>query len=263
VLVTARTSLPLSVAVWAAAAWASPARVLAHPLVDEGQRLYEEAEFVAALDALGRADHATDLEREDLERLFEIRALVHLAMGNTDAMRTDLQRLAALAPDHSLPRSAPPDVARAFAEIRGQSPGAVRVLATTEASPAGVTIAARAENDWASIVRTVRVSGRVQGAPSWEHATDAPLLVATSGGVVEYYAEAIGPGGVVVARTGSASEPLRAAGAGGGGGGGEAWPWVLVALGVAVVAGGVVVGVVLGTESGTPVTQVEPFTVRF
>lgn len=238
---------------------AAPAIASAHELVDEGQRLYEEADFVAALDALARAEAATDLSLEDLTHLFETRALVHLAMNNADAMRADLRRLAAVAPDHRLPRTVPPDVVRAFAEIRAEGGGALRVLATTDASSAGVTITVRVDNDAAEIVRAVRTFGRIAGG-EYLRAQDAPLLVPGSG-VVEYYAEAIGPGGVVLARSGSADAPLSAAGRGGGD---EAWPWVLVGVGVAVVAAVVITVVLLTTQpSGQAQTVVSPFTVRF
>jgi hypothetical protein len=178
----------------------------AHPIVEEGHRLYEEAEFVAALDALSRAEAADDLELDDLIVLFETRALVQSAMGHDDAMREDLQRLVAVAPDHTVGPEAHPDVRRALAEIRAEGHGELRVRASTEATEAGVTIRVEIENDWAHVVRELRTIGRVRGAPSWERAIDAPLLVPASGAaLVEYYAEAVGPGGVVLARSGGFS----------------------------------------------------------
>lgn len=259
------SSLGLAVALCAITVLAPAATALAHPLVDEGKRLYEEAEFARALDALGRAEAASDLAVDDVVRLFETRALVHLAMGHEDRMRADLRRLVAIAPTHAPGRDAPPDVMRAIEQIRAERHGLLRVIASTEAAPAGITIGVRVENDWADVVREVRTVGRVQGGTDWLQARDAPLLVTTTAGdVVEYYAEAIGPGGAVLARSGSESEPLRAAGPGAGGGGeAEVWPWIVVGVGVALAAGAIVTAVVLTSGSGTVSTQVEPFTVRF
>lgn len=245
----------------------APARAAAHELVDEGRRLYEEAEFVAALDVLGRAVAGSDLDLDDVVSVFETRALVHLAMGQPDAMREDLRRLAAIRPDHALPSVAPPDMVSAFAEIRAASSGAPRLAASTEAAALGVTITARVENDAVSLVREVRVSGRAVGSAAWERATGAPLFVPTPDGeVVEYFAEAIGPGGAVIARTGDEHAPLRAAPAAvaaAPSGGMEAWPWIVGGVGVAVVAAVVVTVVVLTTGGGQSGTDVAPFTVRF
>ncbi len=257
----------LAPALWAIVLSLAPARAAAHELVDEGRRLYEEAEFVAALDVLGRAVAGSDLDVEDVVLVFETRALVHLAMGQADAMREDLRRLAAIRPDHALPSVAPPDLVTAFAEVRAASAGAPRVPLTTEATTLGVTVTARVENDSASLVREVRISGRAAGGASWERATGAPLFVPTpEGEVVEYYAEAIGPGGAVIARTGEEDAPLRAAPAAvaaAPSGGMEAWPWIVGGVGVAVVAAVVVTVVVLSTGGGQSGTDVAPFTVRF
>ncbi|MFO0683173.1 MAG: hypothetical protein U0234_14040 [Sandaracinus sp.] len=246
----------------------APQHAWAHPLVDEGRRLYEEeADFVAALDVLGRAAAGSDLSADDLVDLFETRALVYLAMGRDEDMRADLRRLAAIRPDHALPSTTPPDVVAAFADLRASSPGAPRLTATIEPSALGVTITVRLDNDPAGLVREVRISGRAPGG-DWERATGAPLFVATpSGGVVEYYAEAVGPGGAVIARSGEASAPLRAAPTApiaAGGGGDEVWPWIVGGAGAAVVVAVVVTVVVLTTSGGgASGTDVSPFVVRF
>ncbi|MDQ3035559.1 MAG: hypothetical protein M3Y87_24345 [Myxococcota bacterium] len=257
----------LALAVCAGALVAPVGTALAHPLVDEGRRHYEEAEFARALDALGRAEAASDLEVDDVVMLFETRALVHLATGDEDAMRADLRRLVAIAPTHAPGRDAPPDVMRAIQQIRAERHGLLRVLPSTEAAAAGITIAVRVENDWADVVREVRTSGRVQGATDWQQVRDASLLVTTAAGdVVEYYAEAIGPGGAVLARSGSDDDPLRVAGSDApvqAGGEAEVWPWIVGGALVALAAGAIVTAVVLTSDSGTVSTQVEPFVVRF
>lgn len=243
---------------------ATTAPVQAHALLDEGHRLYEEAEFVAALDALGRATAGDDLTHADLEELLELRALIHSALGDEAALREDLRLLAAVAPDHALHRGIPPDVQRIFTEIRASSSGSPRLIVTPAASGGGVTITVSVENDWASVVRRVRIRGRMGEAGPFSEAIDAPLFVGTPlGEVVSYYAEAVGPGGAVIASSGTESEPLQAAGPAGGGGGLDPWPFVIG--GAAAVVVGVVIAVVVVATSGggQPTTVVEPFTVRF
>ena len=245
-------------------AWSGTA--FAHAEVDEGRRLFEEAQFLEALDAFARAEAAEDLSLDELVTLLETRALVHLAMGNEEPMRSDLARLVAVAPDHALDRRAPPEVRRAYAEVRSQSAGPVRLSVSPTPVATGVSIEATAENDPQRLVRRVRVFGRATGDARWERADDAPLLV-TAEGVVEYYARAVGPGGVVLASSGSDDAPLRTSGsaeeAPGGGGDDTALIAILVVVGVLVVAGGVTTGVILGTSGGSDQTQLQPFTVRF
>lgn len=252
----------------------APSIALAHPDVDEGRRFFEEAQFLEALDAFARAEAADDLVLDDLVELYETRALVHLAMQNEDPMREDLRRLVVVAPDHVLDRRAPPDVRRTFAEVRAESPGPVRLRVRPQATATGVTVEAEAENDPLGVVRAVRVHGRV-GEGSWDSATDAPLLVPlTEQGVVEYWAEAVGPGGVALASSGSAEDPLRFAGEaasaeddGGEDGGGDDGPVIGAVLGVvgALLVGGAVAVVLVFTldDGSDQPTVVQPFTVRF
>lgn len=239
-----------------------PHSARAHALLDEARRLYEEAEFVGALDTLGRAANADDLTLTELVQVYELRAVVHVALGDEPGMRDDLTTLAAIAPDHTLDPLLPPDVQRAWAEIRARAPGAIRVLASTTPASTGVTIAASVENDALHLVRRVRIRGRAAEGELLE-AIDAPLFVGTPlGETVSYWAEAVGPGGVVLARSGSEDAPLVAAGAAVSSGGVEAWPF-LVAGGAALVVGAVIVIAVVATSGGTPNTEVEPFVVRF
>ncbi len=261
-------SLALSSIAIAALALLSPCEVRAHALVDEGRRLYEEAEFVEALDVLGRAASGDELELPDLIELLELRALVHSAVGDEPAVREDLRTLAAVAPEHTLPRGMPPDVQRTFTEIRASATGSPRLVATPSvAGPAtgnGVVIEVRVENDWASVVRAVRIRGRAEG--DYLEAVDAPLFVAAPlGAVITYYAEAIGPGGAIIATAGSAEAPLSYAGAEERPGEGGIDPIPFVIAGGAALALGAIIAIVVVATSGptSDTTQVEPFVVRF
>jgi hypothetical protein len=226
---------------------ALPAPAFAHPLVDEGERLYEEADFVGALDALGRAESASDLSLSELVHLFETRALVHLAMSDAQAMERDLERVVALEPDHRLGPSAHPDVQRALAQVRADS---------------AVTIEAHVENDWARLVRGIRLRARADSeGTSWSEEVDAPLLVQLEDGQgALYYAEALGPGGTVLASAGTEAEPLHASASGGGI---EAWPFIVAGVAAAVVAGAVVAAVLLWPRDEGVSTQPQAPVVRF
>lgn len=89
----------------------------AHPLVDDAIVSYEDADFRAALRTFNLAARDADLAVEELLLLFEMRALVHHALGNGTAMRQDLERVAALRPGHRLSGLAPPPVRKAYVEM--------------------------------------------------------------------------------------------------------------------------------------------------
>jgi len=240
-----------------------PAQAWAHPLLDRAQRLFEEAEFQGALDVYAQAEQATDLSRDDLVTLYRQRALVHHAMGNTSELELDVFRLATLEPNLTLDASVPPVVRRAFDEAKGRVGDPVHVEATSARMPDGVRVTARVQNDLAAIVQAVRVTTRVDGGEWRAVAASTASVAAAEGANVEYFAEAIGPGGAVVAWAGTRMQPLRfgaaaaegAAGAGGGGGGGgggpvdtgegggvSAWPFI---IGGVLVAGAIVLVVLL------------------
>lgn len=98
-----------------------PVSASAHPLVDEAIEAYEEADFESALEAFQEAASNADLSVEELLQLFEMRALVHHALQDEEAMRQDLQRLIAVRPSYRLGRLAPPPVREAFDELVEQS----------------------------------------------------------------------------------------------------------------------------------------------
>jgi len=261
----------------------APSTAAAHPLVDEGRRRFEQADFEGALDAFARAESATDLTRDDVIDLLEARALVHLGMGSPEAMRADLSRLVTIAPDHEWDARVAPDVRAAFLEIRGRSPGPLRLVAHAEAVAGGVSVRAEVVHDRASLVRRVQVSARRAGR-AWTRVSDAPLVLpSVAGELVEYYAEAIGPGGAVLATAGTSGAPLHAAtraraseeqGAMSAGAtspstsardsdGGGLSPWIWIGIGAAVVAAGVLVALlVTGAIGGDPDTQPSPFGVE-
>jgi len=187
----------------------APRVAFAHPMLDEAEHLFDEAQFDEAVAAYERAEGASNLTREDLVRLYAGRALVHHTRGDSQSLELDLFRLATLEPDHRFPAHIPPLVREAFERVRAQNnvtePVAVSVQANS--APGGVRVEGRVERDLAAIVQEVRVGMRTPGR-EWTVRVNAPLeMPITSDQTVEYFAEAVGPGGAVIAHTGSQVRP--------------------------------------------------------
>lgn len=218
--------------------------------VDRARRLYEEAEFQAAADAVGRAEAASGLAREDLVALLELRLLLDVATGEQARIREDALRLVSLAPDYRPGDEIPPEVREVLEAVRAEAGSGVEVRASAIAGDGQVTVDAAVSNDPAELTREIRVTTRVDAEDTGVAAPPVHLSL-PAGATLRYFAEAVGPGGVVVARHGTPTEPLVFAGLGSAvAGGDDATPWIVtgVVLGVLLVAGGVVLGVVLASE---------------
>lgn len=241
----------------------APASAKAHDTVDEARAHFEEARFVDALRALATAEASDDLSRDDLAELYALRATTHLALGNAEEMSNDLHRLAVVDATYTFDRRAPPDLVRGLAEARAATVGTLRFVADPSQVDGGASVAASVSGDELGLVHRVEVFARPAGNNAWQQATDAPLLVSTDG-VVEYYAHAIGPGGAVLASVGTPEEPLRFAPRREEVSGGTRRGLVigLIVAGVALLAGGVAIAVIVSRDEGNT-TQVDPFTVRF
>jgi hypothetical protein len=101
-----------------------PSAASAHPMLDRAVAAYEEANFTSALRTFDVAARNADLSVEELLELFEMRALVHHALGDDASMRADLRKLNAVRPSYELGRLAPPPVRDAFEEVRTENAGA-------------------------------------------------------------------------------------------------------------------------------------------
>lgn len=249
----------------------APATALAHPLLDEGTRKYDEADFQGAIAAFTRAEQATDLTRDDLVQLYLRRAMVHQAMGHAENVEADLFRLASLDRALALPREATPAIRAAYAQATLRATGTLRLDVAVRAIPSGLKLIVRVADDSAALVQALRIRARVPGG-AWRRSDRASIEVpTTAGATVQYVAEGIGPGGALIVSAGTESAPLTAtpggaptvddatsarglsdaletghgapdAGAGAQAsdtGGVGAWPW-LVGGGVLVAAGAVV-----------------------
>ena len=186
-----------------------PVSARAHPLLDEAHAAAERADFPAAFDALGRLDAASDLPAGELADFLFTRALVHFALGDERAMERDLARLAQVAPDHPVADTVGPAVRRA-AEAARRSAEPVRLVVRAEPVPGGLALRAEVSNDANELVREVRIHARAPGA-AWVEARGETMTVpAAPGARIELFAEAVGPGGATVARSGSPEAPHEA-----------------------------------------------------
>lgn len=245
--------------------WADGAR--GDEPLDRARAHLEQAEFAQALTALEEAAASTGLTKAEVVQLAELRALAHHAIGEDAQMRSDLVLLALLEPDHPFDPSVPPAVRRGFDRLRGEA-REPRIRVDVQNVPGGARVVARLEEP-AEIVRAVRVLSRVPGG-TWLTSDGQLQLPAAAGTTLELYAEAVGPGGWVLAREGSASEPLTAVVAAAAATGppaaappmapdreqeadGAVWPFLVGAGALAAAAAVVVILVV--TSSGDDRTQ--------
>jgi hypothetical protein len=249
-----------------------PAPAAAHPIIDEGVRHYENADFPRALAAFARAEQSDALTREDVVELLVRRSLVHFGMNAEPAMREDLRRLATLEPNHVLGAEIPPAVRAAFESVRRGLDGRLSIRVEAGRIPDGMRVSAEVTGDPTGLVRTVRVGARSAGGEWTERDANSVDVPVADGSTVEYYAEAVGPGGAVLAAEGSRGAPrtagaggLIADGGGGGGGlvddggddGGGVPIWVFIGAGVVAVAA-VVVIILLATGGESDQTQLSP-----
>ena len=186
---------------------ALPSRALAHPLLDEAARRYAEADFAGAIEAFAQAEASNDLSREDLIALYTSRSLVRFAMQEIDAVEEDLTRLATLDPDLEVPPDMPPAMQEMFARVKERIRTAIAVEGRVERVRNGLRVRAEVTGDVMGIVRDVAVHGRAGGA-AWEHGADGELFVQDPSVLLQWYVEAIGPGGAVVANHGAQDAPL-------------------------------------------------------
>ncbi len=180
----------------------------AHPKIDQARRSYEQADFDKAFELLGEAESAETLTRAELATLYELRALVHLGLHNYVEMETDLERLVLVDPDRAPNARMPPDLARALSKVRAGSRGPLEVQVAATSGQSGVTLEAALSTETFGVVNEIRLFGRRDGTTEWVTSTDGLLLVpASTGEAVQYYAEAVGPGGQILAHHASAKVP--------------------------------------------------------
>jgi len=206
--VRAGTITALLSALWTLAALVVVCPVAhAHPLVERGVERYYHADMRAAERSFRQATEASDLTRDDLVQLLLYRALVRFAASDWTSVDADLRALASLDPQRSLPPEAPPPVVERWDRVRRTITEPLSVDVRATAVPEGAVLRAEAHGDVGGLVRAVRIHARVASrAWSTDNGPEAHVA-APSGSRLAYYAEAIGPGGAVVATVGTRATP--------------------------------------------------------
>lgn len=173
--------------------------------LDAAIAAYEQGEFAAARDELDQAQQGDALDRDSLVQLLVHRVLVAQPLGDDALLETSLLQLASLDRE-ALDGRAPPALMRQFeAAIEQAGESLVAVDVDIQADDESVTFQAAARGDIGALVERISLRTRRVGG-EW---TDASGNAATHPrGEVEYIAQAIGPGGVVLAERGNELEPV-------------------------------------------------------
>lgn len=249
-----------------------------------GRRALERADFQRAIRAFDRAERTERLDRDGLISLYEGRVIARFAVGTRARARRDLQILGALDPAHTFPVEVPPEVGEALATTVRESGGGLGATLTWRDEGEGSTLTIEVARDPAEIVRAVRVHTRV-GDGAWSTSAAREVRVAHGEGViVAAWVELLGERDVVLAHEateaapnlhGEALPPPRPL---------EEEPPIVIeepptettsnddalALGLglglggaALVAVGVVLGIVFGTQTSPDTQPSLPMTVGF
>lgn len=170
----------------------------------------QAAQFEQALTAFDEAEGSHDLRRQDLARLYAYRAMVRFATGDRDQMEADLARLLAVEPNAQLPASAPPPVRKVFARLARLGVTAPRLVAAAAEIGGGLEVRASVQGGPAGLVHHVWVFARPGPGAKWVQGEDRVSVFAAPGVVIDWYAEAVGPGGAVLVSQGTSTAPQHA-----------------------------------------------------
>ncbi len=248
--------------------WLIPGGARAHPMLDRAVDAYEAADFESALRTFDMAARNADLSIEELLQLFEMRALVHHALGDDASMRADLRRLVAVRSSYELSRLAPPAVRQAFEELRSEGSGAngvelrleqktiegtpwmvASVLRVPEGLVDHTTLQCNVDNNARTVSRTSQGESASVKLPGPGAHNGCSATARTRQGGVLFSATVEGSLALVPPRKPNRFEmpkhvprndeakPKK-----------KRWPWIVAASAI-VVAGGITAGVVLSQRS--------------
>jgi hypothetical protein len=202
----ARARRSFSAALVASCVLVSAAVAHAHPDLEAAERAYREADFEAALEALERAEASERLTRDELKRLLVRRAVILSARSDDEALHRALTQLLVVDPDARFGEEVAPRLRAQLEEMRAERPQPEVNVALELRGPTVRLVGS--VGDHAGLARSVRVGARASGGP-WVESRNELALDALPGATIEYYAAAIGPGGVVVGELGSRNDPRR------------------------------------------------------
>lgn len=253
----AAASALVAVAVVAVAAHADAPDARARKALAEGERLFADQEYARAVKALIPVTRDGNAARAVRVRAWELIALARYIDGDLGGARDAFERLLEADPGFQLrDTSGSPRIRAFFDKIRAEvvPAAAASDVDLEHAAPRGAIAGGKVELDvratrGADEVRAVVVLYRRLGAlgyreqPARSAADDrwraaVPLPAARQAYAVEYYVEARGTAGAVLARIASPDTPLSIP-VGAGGGGGRPWygRWYVI-TGAAVLAAG-------------------------
>lgn len=258
----------LGIMVVFALSWVVPAGASAHPMLDRAIAAYEEADFEGALRTFDTASRNADLTVEELLQLFEMRALVHHALGDDASMRADLGRLVAVRASYQLSRLAPPSVRETFEDVRAEREGdaavelrmeekriegAPWVVASVLRVPDGLvdhtTLQCNVESNARTVSRTSRGTTASVKLPDGGVHNGCAATARTRQGGVLFSAHLDGVQALIPsAQARRFQAPKYKSKDDGEKAKKKKWPWI-VAVSAVVVAGGITAGVLLSQRS--------------
>ena len=176
-------------------------------LAARGAAAYEEGELERSRELFEQAFRADALSREEVVQILSHQVLLAQALG--DGLDTAALRLLTLEPE-GLGESTSPQLAAVFERLLAQTHGeVVRVELEHHQSAGSTTLRAHVRGDVGGLVQSVRLWARTRDTPFAEQPTEGTITLGASPDDIEVVAEAVGPGGSLLASHGSPSEPRR------------------------------------------------------
>lgn len=263
ILVIAAATVP---AVAPRAAYAQPADARARKLLEAGERFFADLEYTKAIKVLLPVTRDPAASRAQRVRAWELVALSRFILGDRGGARTAFERVLEADPGFQLrDTSGSPRIREFFDEVRADVLGAATTAdvdlehAAPRAGTAGtrLELEVRATRGAATVTEVVVLHRKVgvlayDTTPARNVADDrwragVRLDAAKRAYTIEYYVEARGAAGAVLARIATPDAPLVLEIAPGG----EARPWFgrwYVIAGAAAVAAGATGAVILSTR---------------
>jgi hypothetical protein len=188
---------------------ASPARAL-DAAIERGRALLSAGDVAGALGVVAEVEARSDLPAGDLLALLALRATAEAMSEDALALARSARAIIELAPAWQAPEGAPEAFRAALDEARIAQPEPPELDVDVYPVEGALRIVIECDDD-VDLVRGTRLAWRAGGERAWHRSEASEERVAgLAGTAVEYYVEALGPGGVVVAREGSARAPVRA-----------------------------------------------------
>jgi hypothetical protein len=187
----------------------SPAHAL-DAAIERGRALLAAGDVAGALGVVGEAEARSDLPSGDLLALLALRGTAEAMSEDALALARTARAIVELAPAWHAPEGAPEAFRAALDEARIAQPEPPELDVDVYPAEGALRVVIECDDD-VDLVRGTRLAWRLGGERAWHRSEASEERIAgLAGTAIEYYVEALGPGGVVVAREGSARAPVRA-----------------------------------------------------